>query len=197
MNSISPLFCLHTWNRYHNNGRCRPSRIASFLLFLTASFFISCCYLSFCILPYTKFPLLCFSSHSKRDEMADMRGKVCLVTGAHEHTRSMQMIFYLTWKMLFLFDLVSSERVLLRQSGGDLISFCFYSLTIPSCAIKIMIITIIKLNIILTGARQKIGYRCALKLLRCGASVIATTRFPVDASKRFLEEADSSDWFSR
>ena len=64
-------------------------------------------------------------------------------------------------------------------------------------AIKIMIITIIKLNIILSGARQKIGYRCALKLLRCGASVIATTRFPVDASKRFLEEVDSSDWFSR
>ena len=32
---------------------------------------------------------------------------------------------------------------------------------------------------LVTGARVKIGYRCCLKLLRCGASVIATTRFPV------------------
>ena len=48
-----------------------------------------------------------------------------------------------------------------------------------------------------TGARQKIGFRCALKLLRCGASVIATTRFPIDATKRFLAEGDSSQWSSR
>lgn len=32
---------------------------------------------------------------------------------------------------------------------------------------------------LVTGARVKIGYRCCLKLLRCGATVIATTRFPV------------------
>jgi len=32
---------------------------------------------------------------------------------------------------------------------------------------------------IVTGARVKIGYRIALKLLRCGAAVVATTRFPV------------------
>jgi hypothetical protein len=37
---------------------------------------------------------------------------------------------------------------------------------------------------LVTGARQKIGYRCALKLLRCGSAVIATTRFPHDAAKR-------------
>ena len=33
---------------------------------------------------------------------------------------------------------------------------------------------------IVTGARVKIGYRCALKLLRCGATVLATSRFPQD-----------------
>jgi NAD(P)-dependent dehydrogenase (short-subunit alcohol dehydrogenase family) len=50
---------------------------------------------------------------------------------------------------------------------------------------------------LVTGARVKIGYRIALKLLRAGASVIATTRFPIDALKRFEEEADASEWIGR
>lgn len=50
---------------------------------------------------------------------------------------------------------------------------------------------------LVTGARVKIGYRITLKLLRAGASVIATTRFPSDALKRFEEESDSADWISR
>ena len=45
-----------------------------------------------------------------------------------------------------------------------------------------------------TGARVKIGYRCALKLLRCGAIVIATTRFPADAARRFEAEKDFTSW---
>jgi hypothetical protein len=47
---------------------------------------------------------------------------------------------------------------------------------------------------LVTGARTKIGYRTALKLLRCGAFVIATTRFPADASTRYAQEKDSEDW---
>lgn len=50
---------------------------------------------------------------------------------------------------------------------------------------------------IVTGARCKIGYRCALKLLRCGAAVIATTRFPADAAQRYAAEADSAEWSGR
>jgi NAD(P)-dependent dehydrogenase (short-subunit alcohol dehydrogenase family) len=50
---------------------------------------------------------------------------------------------------------------------------------------------------IVTGARCKIGYRSALKLLRCGASVIATTRFPADAAQRYADEEDSAVWSSR
>eukprot|EP00605_Chrysophyceae_sp_TOSAG23-4_P002410 GSChrysophyteH1.ASY1.ANO1.2668.1 assembled CDS len=50
---------------------------------------------------------------------------------------------------------------------------------------------------LVTGARAKIGFRCALKLLRCGATVIATTRFPVAGSYAFLEEPDSADWRSK
>ncbi|MEO8064449.1 MAG: SDR family oxidoreductase [Pseudomonadota bacterium] len=45
---------------------------------------------------------------------------------------------------------------------------------------------------LVTGARVKIGYQAALKLLRAGAHVIVTTRFPVDAADRFSKEADFS-----
>lgn len=50
---------------------------------------------------------------------------------------------------------------------------------------------------LVTGARVKIGYRCALKLLKCNANVIITTRFPKDAACRFIAEKDSSDWIKR
>ncbi|HEY7922729.1 MAG TPA: oxidoreductase, partial [Vicinamibacteria bacterium] len=38
---------------------------------------------------------------------------------------------------------------------------------------------------LVTGARVKIGYQAALKLLRAGAQVVATTRFPHDAARRY------------
>ncbi len=43
---------------------------------------------------------------------------------------------------------------------------------------------------LVTGARVKIGYQAALKLLRAGAHVIAATRFPVDAAERYSQEPD-------
>jgi NAD(P)-dependent dehydrogenase (short-subunit alcohol dehydrogenase family) len=43
---------------------------------------------------------------------------------------------------------------------------------------------------LVTGARVKIGFQAALKLLRAGAQVIVTTRFPVDAAERYALEAD-------
>jgi NAD(P)-dependent dehydrogenase (short-subunit alcohol dehydrogenase family) len=43
---------------------------------------------------------------------------------------------------------------------------------------------------VVTGARVKIGYQASLKLLRAGAHVIATTRFPVDAAERYSQEPD-------
>lgn len=43
---------------------------------------------------------------------------------------------------------------------------------------------------LVTGARVKIGYQAALKLLRAGASVIVTTRFPIDAAERYSQERD-------
>jgi len=43
---------------------------------------------------------------------------------------------------------------------------------------------------LITGARLKIGYHAALMMLRAGARVIVTTRFPRDAAQRFAREAD-------
>lgn len=50
---------------------------------------------------------------------------------------------------------------------------------------------------LLTGGRIKIGYQLALKLLRDGARLHLTTRFPADAAQRFQREADASEWSSR
>ncbi len=47
---------------------------------------------------------------------------------------------------------------------------------------------------LLTGGRIKIGFECALKLLRCGARVIVTTRFARDAARRYAEQSDYDDW---
>ncbi|TYZ65603.1 hypothetical protein PybrP1_010513 [[Pythium] brassicae (nom. inval.)] len=50
---------------------------------------------------------------------------------------------------------------------------------------------------IVTGARVKIGFEIALKLLRAGAAVVATTRFPKDAAFRFAQEPDFEAWKPR
>tara|TARA_R110002096_G_scaffold171490_6_gene344564 strand:+ start:28306 stop:29823 length:1518 start_codon:yes stop_codon:yes gene_type:complete len=50
---------------------------------------------------------------------------------------------------------------------------------------------------LVTGARVKIGYQSAIMLLRAGAKVIVTTRFPRDAAKRYAAEDDASEWASR
>ena len=50
---------------------------------------------------------------------------------------------------------------------------------------------------LITGSRLKIGYHATLMMLRAGAKVIATTRFPVDSAIRFAKEKDFSDWGDR
>jgi NAD(P)-dependent dehydrogenase (short-subunit alcohol dehydrogenase family) len=50
---------------------------------------------------------------------------------------------------------------------------------------------------LLTGGRVKIGYQAGLKLLRCGAHLIVTTRFPRDSAARFAKEPDFGDWEAR
>ncbi|SMC57933.1 SDR family oxidoreductase [Cellulophaga tyrosinoxydans] len=50
---------------------------------------------------------------------------------------------------------------------------------------------------VITGSRLKIGYHITLMLLRGGATVIATTRFPVDSALRYSKEADYMEWGHR
>ena len=50
---------------------------------------------------------------------------------------------------------------------------------------------------LVTGARVKIGYQAAVKLLRAGAEVIVATRFPRDAARRFAREPDAAEWTRR
>ena len=50
---------------------------------------------------------------------------------------------------------------------------------------------------IITGARVKIGFQAALKMLRAGARVLVTTRFPRDAAERYSNEPDFASWRDR
>ena len=50
---------------------------------------------------------------------------------------------------------------------------------------------------LITGSRLKIGYQATLMMLRAGARVIATTRFPVDSALRFSKEKDFHQWGDR
>jgi NAD(P)-dependent dehydrogenase (short-subunit alcohol dehydrogenase family) len=50
---------------------------------------------------------------------------------------------------------------------------------------------------LLTGGRVKIGYQAGLKLLRCGAHLIVTTRFPRDSAQRYAREPDFGEWAHR
>jgi NAD(P)-dependent dehydrogenase (short-subunit alcohol dehydrogenase family) len=47
---------------------------------------------------------------------------------------------------------------------------------------------------VVTGGRVKIGFHTALKLLRDGAEVLVTTRFPDDAARRYERLPDAAQW---
>lgn len=50
---------------------------------------------------------------------------------------------------------------------------------------------------LLTGGRVKIGYQAGLKLLRAGADLIVSTRFPRDSAARYAAEPDFGEWGHR
>jgi len=50
---------------------------------------------------------------------------------------------------------------------------------------------------LITGSRLKIGYQASLMMLKSGARVIATTRFPKDSALRFSKEPDFAEWGHR
>ncbi|MET7488179.1 SDR family oxidoreductase [Streptomyces sp. NPDC005538] len=50
---------------------------------------------------------------------------------------------------------------------------------------------------LLTGGRVKIGFQLALMMLRDGAEVLVTSRFPHDTVRRFRAQAGSEKWLDR
>ena len=50
---------------------------------------------------------------------------------------------------------------------------------------------------LVTGGRVKVGFHVALRLLRAGALVHVTSRFPRDAASRFEQQPDFSQWRER
>src|SRR5688500_15028530 len=50
---------------------------------------------------------------------------------------------------------------------------------------------------LLTGGRVKIGYQAGIKLLRAGAHLIVTTRFPRESAARYAQEPDFAEWGDR
>ncbi|KJS33837.1 MAG: oxidoreductase, partial [Desulfatitalea sp. BRH_c12] len=78
----------------------------------------------------------------------------------------------------------------------------FYDAMCPSCAEinyrkRFQTASLAGRVALITGARMKIGYQAALMMLRAGARVIVTTRFPVDAALRYGAEDDYGDWKER
>ena len=78
----------------------------------------------------------------------------------------------------------------------------FYDTMCPKCAefnyVKRFQTASLKGQVaLITGARLKIGYQASLMMLRAGAHVIATTRFPIDAALRYSREGDFKEWGSR
>lgn len=49
----------------------------------------------------------------------------------------------------------------------------------------------------ISGGRINLGFHTALRLLRCGANVIVSTRYPGDAKARYRAVTDSEQWLSR
>ncbi|WP_214106445.1 SDR family NAD(P)-dependent oxidoreductase [Acrocarpospora catenulata] len=77
-----------------------------------------------------------------------------------------------------------------------------YHLLCPECAQENLIRRHARCDLrgrraVVTGGRVKIGFQVALKLLRDGAEVLVTTRFPGDAARRFAAVRDCQDWLAR
>ena len=78
----------------------------------------------------------------------------------------------------------------------------FYDTMCPDCAAfnyqkRFQTASLKGQTALITGSRLKIGYQACLMMLKAGAQVIATTRFPKDSALRFSREPDFSDWGHR
>ncbi len=98
-------------------------------------------------------------------------------------------------------ELVNPRKCYVCKDGFTRVHF-FYDAMCPKCAefnyAKRFQTADLKGQVaLITGSRLKIGYQAALMMLRAGARVIATTRFPVDSALRYSREKDFGEWGDR
>ncbi|MBK8259720.1 MAG: SDR family oxidoreductase [Polyangiaceae bacterium] len=97
--------------------------------------------------------------------------------------------------------LIEPEKCYVCKAPYDKLHF-FYDQLCPECGDlnyqkRLQTANLTGRVAIVTGARVKIGYQAAVKLLRAGARVIVTTRFPHDAARRYAEESDYNSFADR
>ncbi|MEV0369003.1 SDR family NAD(P)-dependent oxidoreductase [Streptomyces sp. NPDC050636] len=78
----------------------------------------------------------------------------------------------------------------------------FYHLLCPECATdntarRSLCTDLTGRRVLLTGGRVKIGFQLALMMLRDGAELLVTTRFPRDTLRRFRAAPGSAGWLDR
>ncbi len=98
-------------------------------------------------------------------------------------------------------DAISSKHCYVCKRHHDKVHH-FYDQLCPECATlnyrKRTELADLKGRVaLLTGGRVKIGYQAGLKLLRSGAHLIVTTRFPRDSAMRYAGEPDFEEWRDR
>jgi NAD(P)-dependent dehydrogenase (short-subunit alcohol dehydrogenase family) len=98
-------------------------------------------------------------------------------------------------------ELINSRACYICKSEYKRLHF-FYDALCPACADfnykkRFQTTSLNGQVALITGSRLKIGYQAALMMLRAGAQVIATTRFPVDSALRYANEPDFAKWNQR
>ena len=98
-------------------------------------------------------------------------------------------------------ELIKSRGCYICKSDYTLVD-AFYHWLCPTCAAyshakRVQRTDLTGRRALLTGGRAKIGMYIALLLLRDGAHLTITTRFPKDAMRRFAGMPDATDWIDR
>ena len=98
-------------------------------------------------------------------------------------------------------ELINPRACYICKSSFTQLHF-FYDALCPSCADfnykkRFQTVPLTGQVALITGSRLKIGYQATLMMLRAGARVIATTRFPVDSAFRYSREKDFDLWKDR
>jgi len=101
----------------------------------------------------------------------------------------------------FAGELIKSRGCYICKADYTLVD-AFYHWLCPTCAAyshakRVQRTDLTGRRALLTGGRAKIGMYIALLLLRDGAQLTITTRFPKDAMRRFSTMEDSADWIHR